>query len=332
MAKKFTKLTGQWKVQEFTAEMDGEIDSIGLSQTKFRIYDLQKRCFLKPPIVKTGKKYIALIGDRIQSKKESFKVIKSYLKHLEVENRKKNGRLFVIGDIHGAYKALKQCLDKSNFDYEKDILVCLGDIADGWPEVPECIEELLKIKNLLLVIGNHDDWLDKWFKLGQRPPEWEMQGGKATIDAYLAKPKLMIKHRDFFNRACQYVVDNSNRMYVHGGFQRGVDLKSQTQTMLMWDRTLATKAAGSKKGKNALNVQEFKEVYLGHTTVNYFKKLPKNKPHQGGNVWLMDTGAGWEGVLTIMDVDTKEYWQSDIVASLYPETIGRNGKKFNSGT
>ncbi len=99
--------------------------------------------------------------------------------------------------------------------------------------------------------------------------------------------------------------------------------------MFMWDRALAAKAANSKPGKEQLNVHEYKEVYLGHTTVNNFRNLPPNKPHIGGNVHLLDTGAGWEGVLTMMDVDTKEYFQSDIVASLYPETEGRGGRKWN---
>jgi serine/threonine protein phosphatase 1 len=28
-------------------------------------------------------------------------------------------------------------------------------------------------------------------------------------------------------------------------------------------------------------------------------------------IWMMDTGAGWGDKLTIMDVDTGEFWQSD---------------------
>lgn len=42
---------------------------------------------------------------------------------------------FVVGDIHGGYKALAQCLKRSEFDPEKDFLISLGDICDGWPEV-----------------------------------------------------------------------------------------------------------------------------------------------------------------------------------------------------
>jgi hypothetical protein len=35
-----------------------------------------------------------------------------------------------MGDIHGAYKALKQCLKRSGFDFHKDMLIQLGDIVD----------------------------------------------------------------------------------------------------------------------------------------------------------------------------------------------------------
>jgi serine/threonine protein phosphatase 1 len=31
------------------------------------------------------------------------------------------------------------------------------------------------------------------------------------------------------------------------------------------------------------------------------------------NVWSIDNGAAFTGKLTVMDVDTKEFWQSDAV-------------------
>jgi serine/threonine protein phosphatase 1 len=36
-----------------------------------------------------------------------------------------------MGDIHGNYKALMQCLERSNFNYEEDTLIQLGDVCDG---------------------------------------------------------------------------------------------------------------------------------------------------------------------------------------------------------
>jgi serine/threonine protein phosphatase 1 len=37
----------------------------------------------------------------------------------------------------------------------------------------------------------------------------------------------------------------------------------------------------------------------------------------------MDTGAGWAGVLSMMDIHTKEVFTSDRVPELYPEVPGR---------
>jgi len=38
----------------------------------------------------------------------------------------------------------------------------------------------------------------------------------------------------------------------------------------------------------------------------------------------VDTGAAFKGPLTIMDANTKEYWQSEPVHLLYPDENGRN--------
>lgn len=67
-------------------------------------------------------------------------------------------KTFCCGDIHGNYKALKQVLEKSNFDYDNDTLISLGDIVDGWSDTYKCVEELLKIKNRIDIKGNHIIW------------------------------------------------------------------------------------------------------------------------------------------------------------------------------
>jgi serine/threonine protein phosphatase 1 len=38
---------------------------------------------------------------------------------------------------------------------------------------------------------------------------------------------------------------------------------------------------------------------------------------------MMDTGAGWSGVLSMMDIDTKRVFISEHVPSLYPGVKGR---------
>ena len=65
----------------------------------------------------------------------------------------------------------------------------------------------------------------------------------------------------------------------------------------------------------------FKEIYIGHTPVT---RLGETVPLHYANVWNIDTGAAFKGPLSVVDVDTKEVWQSDPVYRLYPSEKGRN--------
>ena len=71
-------------------------------------------------------------------------------------------RTLVIADIHGAHRALRQVLERADFDPEEDLLISLGDITDNWPESAECVEELLGIRNLVAVKGNHAFMASEW--------------------------------------------------------------------------------------------------------------------------------------------------------------------------
>lgn len=90
-------------------------------------------------------------------------------------------KTFVIGDIHGTYRALIQCFERSGFDYSRDRLIVLGDVCDGYPEVREVFDELLSIEHLRLLMGNHDVWALDWAQYGLRPQIWTSQGGDRTI-------------------------------------------------------------------------------------------------------------------------------------------------------
>lgn len=246
-------------------------------------------------------------------------------------------RTFVMGDIHGAYKALIQCLEKAEFNYEEDQLVQLGDVADGYNEVFECVEELLKINNLIAIKGNHDEWFNDFIQSGIHPQSW-VQGGKATAILYLRlKGREYIitpsgnsyktflnpgdipeRHQQFFRNQHLYYIDNENNCFVHGGFNRLVEFKGQIPYMYYWDRSLWT-AALSYEAITEINgkfqmVTPFNEIFIGHTsTINW----EIDQPIKAANVYNLDTGAGHGSRLTIMEVQTKKYWQSEPVKDLY---------------
>ena len=229
---------------------------------------------------------------------------------------KKRMRTLVIGDIHGALKALIQVLYRADFDYKNDRLIVLGDVADGWPEVMESFEHLINnVKNLVYVYGNHDSWLKHWLKEGKTPNVWTMQGGMATINSYEGvKEEIKKKHLKFLQGVKCYFIDEKNRVYVHGGIDTKKHPADTDKMYLLWDRRLWDSRNSLEK------LPLFREVYVGHTSIYRFSHKPLNY----ANVWFMDTGGGWEGVLSLIDVDTKEVWQSDVVSELYLGELGRN--------
>jgi serine/threonine protein phosphatase 1 len=250
-------------------------------------------------------------------------------------------KTFAVGDIHGAYKALLQVLEKSNFSKQEDRLICLGDVADGWSEVPECFDELLTINNLIYIMGNHDLWLYEWLKFGTSPDIWTQQGGQATIDAYIRRfekegNQFAKSHEYFLHKAPHYYIDEKNRLYVHGGFNWHIPIEENEPYDLRWNRhAYETACMWETYNKNSLyksdkekdSFKDYSEVFIGHTATNYSTnwRIPAtDKPVHVANLWNLDQGAGWDGKLTLMNVDTKEYYQSDIVTTLYPESKGRN--------
>ena len=249
-------------------------------------------------------------------------------------------KTFVLGDIHGAAKALEQCLDRSGFDMDNDLLIQLGDVVDRYDEVFECVEILLQVKNLIAIKGNHDDWFDNFLRTGVHPRDW-IFGGLDTVESYLRHvgkekkftedgegwatnllPKdVPAEHCDFFSRQRLYLVDERNRCFVHGGFMPKIPLEQQRPEDFYWDRMLWQNAYDHQRifgGRilpgDMVLIPDFHEVYLGHTPTT---KWGSDRPLNAFNIWNMDTGAAYSGRLTIMDVDTKDYWQSDLVSTLY---------------
>lgn len=226
-------------------------------------------------------------------------------------------RVFVIGDIHGAYRALRQCLQRAQFDNENDHLICLGDVCDGWPETKASIDELMRIRNLTYILGNHDWWTLEWMRDRTIEPVWYAQGGKATVDSY--RKGIPPEHMKFLSGAVLHHV-YKNKLFVHAGIDPWRPLEDQGRDIFLWDRSLASLALSRFGDSDETRLSHFDEIYIGHTPIPY------PAPVKSLGIWLMDTGAGWSGVLSMMDVDTKTTFVSDPVPALYPGVEGRTKK------
>jgi len=240
-------------------------------------------------------------------------------------------RNLVIGDIHGSYKAVRQILERAKVT-AADRLIFLGDYVDGWGQSPEVIDYLIELKskfNCIFIRGNHDDLLMRWMKSGEYTDEWFNHGGCITMERYntLGQEKKQL-HILFFESLSDYFLDDSNRLFVHAGFTNMNGVKNEYFSRLFyWDRTLwetalcLDPAIGHDDPRYPKRFTHYKEIFIGHTPVT---RIGQTVPVQMANIWNVDTGAAFKGPLTIMDADTKEYWQSDPVHELYPDEKGRN--------
>jgi serine/threonine protein phosphatase 1 len=241
---------------------------------------------------------------------------------------------FVVGDIHGGKKALVQVLNKIKMD-KNDILIFLGDYVDGWSEsvaVLDFLIELQKKQHCVFIRGNHDqillDWLEGNYEKFDKKM-WLQHGGEATVISYQnIDDETKLKHINFLKSLQDYYLDEHNRLFVHAGFTnlKGIEFE-YNNVNFYWDRTLWEMAISLDKTliKDSVfypkRLKLYHEIFIGHTPVT---QIGKDVPVNFATIWNIDTGAAFKGKLTIMDVDTKEFWQSDSLYNLYPTEKGRN--------
>ena len=211
---------------------------------------------------------------------------------------------FVISDIHGNYLKLKQCLKLVSFDYHKDKLICLGDTADG-EDVKDCFDELLKIKNLVYILGNHDNWLLEYFITGKKPPVWLVQGGNKTLHSYPDQVPDK-NHIDLLKNALLYYIED-DMMFVHGGFNPYQPIEKQGTDILTWDRGLVEFAR--KHETDVEKLLPYKRIFTGHTPT-VLEPFCSDKPLFYGHVIMADTGASFGCCLSIINIDTLQVYQS----------------------
>ena len=191
----------------------------------------------------------------------------------------KNSKTWVIGDIHGEYDKLKRLLELIEFDYENDQLISLGDIVDRGPNSYECVEELLKIKNLIALRGNHDEAFRESTITGRN--SLYTQGGRETMLSYQRSypkcdndpTKIPQTHKDFFKNQINYYVDINGNLFVHAGIDITRDIEKQDLMTFIWDREMIMDALNPKCEFDNI----YKNIFIGHTPTIYWEDA-NNKP------------------------------------------------------
>ena len=267
---------------------------------------------------------------------------------MQTQNTKNTGRRLIVGDIHARYTMLREALDKASFDPDNDILYSVGDLCDRGTEPLETLRYLMSLPDFRPVLGNHDEWMEE-FLVTERPDDvwFGHNGGNNTYQALLTiSDEERKKIRRWLGTFPVIRIEN-DAIIVHGGFSEeytetelinlskihrpvpmskmyspsliraGIDL--EWMEGLLWDRDyLFSSIPVNRRGSDFWPEREMppietsKTIYIGHTPLVY---LTDGKPMYSEKYHLvaLDTGAGSGlGPVTVLDMATREYWQSSL--------------------
>jgi serine/threonine protein phosphatase 1 len=203
-------------------------------------------------------------------------------------------RRLVVSDIHGEGHRLLQALKAADYEPGNDRLFLLGDYIDRGTDSKVTVDIVRRLvaDGAIALRGNHDTMPGIVRRDTGYFEWWVRNGGKSTIDSYGGKmpPDDVI---DWLESLPLYH-EEPDYILVHAGLEPGVPLAEQAEEALLWIR------------EEFLNGYTGKRVIFGHT--------PTMNLHQTWEPWVqvdktgIDTGAAYDGKLTVLDLDTLQTW------------------------
>lgn len=207
-------------------------------------------------------------------------------------------RRFVIGDVHGCSKALRELIRYLD-PGEDDELVFLGDYVDRGPDSRDVIEQLIALQQRSRVValrGNHEVMLGG-ILFGDMPEQvWMNNGGHATVTSYGGRlDRIPETHREFL-RSLHSHYETETEIFVHAGYHPDLAMAEIDDVTRYWQHLAYPLPQPHRSGKR---------VYVGHTP------QPGGRILDANHLICVDTCCFGGGYLTAMDRDDGRLVQFD---------------------
>ena len=193
-------------------------------------------------------------------------------------------KYFVVSDIHGHASILKNELEKCGFDPENEdyMLVVCGDCFDRGRENRATLSFLQKIKNKVIIRGNHEEMLMKVIERGGINLNNICNGTDITAEEFFGEEnvspsgeiKMSVRRKkqlvDFIESTIDYY-ETEHYVFVHGWIPECARWRRAEAEA--WSRARWT---GWCKVENK-NIGESKTVVCGHRAARYAADVDKNR-------------------------------------------------------
>lgn len=228
---------------------------------------------------------------------------------------------YIVADIHGCYHQYQMLLEKIQFS-EKDKLYVLGDVVDRGPEPIKVLQDMMKRRNVIFILGNHDFIMYTFMKkMSVEITEdnydkhlttdllldynlWLQDGGRVTVEqfnklSYSEKMDML----DYIAGASLYeVIENNGKEYrlVHAGLSNFAPDKAMDEYDLydfLEERTDYTKRYYPEEN-----------IFLvtGHTPTVFIEDWGKTKVYMKNGHIALDCACVGGGKLAAFCIETEE--------------------------
>lgn len=224
---------------------------------------------------------------------------------------------YVMSDIHGCYKEMKEALRFWN--PEKEHLVILGDLVDKGPDSYLVIRHLMDLKfnhseMVTIIKGNHDEMFVSWLMdspfdmLAYYYNETHNETLVSFFDDYgkyrKASRRQRAEHMVYkfkeelsFIKDFPYYLETEKLIFVHAGIDLDSDKWRENKREMMWVRN---KFIYSDKISD-------KRIFFGHTPTSLIRNKESNN-----NLWIspnkdkvcLDGGVSMGGQLNAVKIDS----------------------------
>ena len=219
---------------------------------------------------------------------------------------KDEGDVFVCGDLHGSYTPFMEHLIKIGFNFNEDLVICVGDLIDRGSENIKCLElidedwfestrgnhELLAYCGTIRDSKTHNDcWYENggsWFSFMKGTDEYFY--AKDLIANTKNLPEIIEVTR---NGRC-YVVCHAD--YPRKTYSANTDLSVDEVTDLMWNRDRIYQYLDGLRSAENMTINGAERFFFGHTSLNEICNI--------GNCTYLDTAFAMGGKIGFVNIDS----------------------------
>lgn len=219
-------------------------------------------------------------------------------------------RILAIGDIHGCSGILDDLL-RAVRPLPTDHLVFLGDYVDRGPDSRGVLDRLISLREELNVVclrGNHELMMTRARRDKSEFKMWYAVGGMQALASYGKSPGRMgtiddvpAAHWKFLEGDCVDYFESEQHIFAHAGVEPGSPMDEQDEGHLFWEFLDHDSPPRHVSGKT---------VICGHTSQRSGEILDCE------STICIDTFAYGGGWLTCLDVDSRKYWQANLLGKV----------------